>query len=65
MLNANLDRNDQNPAQVITEQDFSFRIWQNDPSLWIYFTQDSVESDFWKWVKPAMKGTISICGDQI
>jgi RimJ/RimL family protein N-acetyltransferase len=59
MFNTNLVlENDQILLRVITEQDFSLlQDLANDPSLWIYFTQDlSVESDFLKWVEPALKG---------
>lgn len=59
MLNPDLVlENDQILLRVITEQDFSFlQELADDPSLWIYFTQDlSVESDFLKWVAPAMTG---------
>jgi RimJ/RimL family protein N-acetyltransferase len=58
MLNTNLVlENDQILLRVITEQDFSLlQDLANDSSLWIYFTQDlSVESDFLKWVEPALK----------
>jgi RimJ/RimL family protein N-acetyltransferase len=58
MLNTNLVlENDQILLRVITEQDFSLlQDLVNDSSLWIYFTQDlSVESDFLKWVEPALK----------
>ncbi|MFT7364215.1 MAG: RimJ/RimL family protein N-acetyltransferase, partial [Algoriphagus sp.] len=42
MVNTNLVlENDQILLRVITEQDFSLlQDLANDPSLWIYFTQD-------------------------
>jgi RimJ/RimL family protein N-acetyltransferase len=59
MLDPNLClENDQILLRPITEQDFLLlQNLANDPSLWIYFTQDlSVASDFVKWVTPAMIG---------
>jgi len=59
MLDANLVlQNDQILLRPISEQDFSLlQDLANDPSLWIYFTQDlSIEADFLKWVEPAMQG---------
>jgi len=59
MLSPNLTlENDHILLRPISEQDFSWlRSLANDPSLWIYFTQDlSIESDFLKWVEPAMQG---------
>jgi RimJ/RimL family protein N-acetyltransferase len=58
MLNPNLTlENDHILLRPISEQDFSLlQSLADDPSLWIYFTQDlSVESDFLKWVEPAIK----------
>jgi RimJ/RimL family protein N-acetyltransferase len=58
MLNPNLILgNDYILLRPISEQDFSLlQALADDPSLWIYFTQDlSVESDFLKWVDPAMQ----------
>lgn len=58
MLNPNLIlENDYILLRPISEQDFSLlQALADDPSLWIYFTQDlSVESDFLKWVDPAMQ----------
>lgn len=59
MWNSNLVlENDKILLRPITKQDFSLlRDLVSDPSLWIYFTHDlSEESDFLKWVEPAMKG---------
>lgn len=58
MLNPNLIlENDYILLRPISEQDFSLlQALADDPSLWIYFTQDlSVVSDFLKWVDPAMQ----------
>jgi RimJ/RimL family protein N-acetyltransferase len=59
MLDPNLNlENDKILLRPITEQDFFLlQDLANDPSIWIYFTQDlSVASDFAKWVAPAMIG---------
>jgi RimJ/RimL family protein N-acetyltransferase len=59
MFDANLVlENDQILLRSISEQDFSLlQNLANDPSMWIYFTQDlSKESEFLKWVEPAMAG---------
>ncbi|MDG1278455.1 MAG: GNAT family protein [Algoriphagus sp.] len=58
MLNPNLTlENDHILLRPISEQDFSLlQSLADDPSLWIYFTQDlSLESDFLKWVEQAMR----------